>query len=157
VIIGLGIFLLLAFVGYLMGPQNGKALTERDRRILERRTLRDQAYLQSSHHAEDVAMMAEGAIDLARADNAAGIPPTQALALAFEKMDHFERAKGDPGGLGLWLMQMTGFLMQVGVVNAMDPMHIETRIPGFSPETLESDPGVLVRIAGVRDLHAWPV
>jgi hypothetical protein len=134
------IFFVLAFIGYLMGPQGGRALTKRDQRILERRSAESQAYMQSSGHLADVAGMAEGAVGLARQDNAAGIPPTQALALAFEKMEHFERVQGDPDGLGPWIMQMTGYLMEMGVVNAMEPEQFEARIPGFSAETLKRDP-----------------
>ncbi len=140
------IILVLAFIGYRMGPQGGRAITQRDQRILERRTMESQAYVQSTGNLADVAEMAAGPVNLARQDNAAGVPPTQALALAFEKMEH----------LRPWLMQMTGYLMEMGVVNPMDPEQFEARIPGFSPETLKRDPGVLVKVAGVRDLYAWP-
>ncbi len=37
VVVGVGGFLLLMFIGYLMGPQNGKAVTQRDQRILDQR------------------------------------------------------------------------------------------------------------------------
>ena len=150
------IFLVLAVIGYLMGPQGGRAITRQDQRIVERRALKDSAFGQSPEHNQDVGVMTDGAIRLAREDTAAGIPDTEALALAFEKMDTHERATGAPEGLGPWLLEMAAHAMDAGVLNVMRPDEYSARVPGFSVEWVSRNPGEMVRIAGVRDLYAWP-
>ena len=144
----------LWLLGYIMGPQTGKAVTKRDEQILQRRAVRKIA---APTAQQDTADIAAAIVRLAREDHQQGIPEQAALALAFEKMEKFERVKGDPAGLGgPFLLMVGGHLMGVGVLNYVEPEDMKKRWPEFGPEVLSEDPGAMVRLLGVRDLDVWP-
>lgn len=148
------ILAVLWILGYMMGPQRGKAVTKRDEQILQRRAV---SKITSPMAQGDIAAVAGGIVVTARGNHEEGMPEVVALATAFEAMDRFERAQGDPAGLGgPFLLMVGGHLMGVGVLNYVEPADMKERWPSFGPEVLPDDPGAMVRLVGVRDLYAWP-
>ncbi len=80
-----------------------------------------------------------------------------ALAAAFEAIEKFERTQGDPAGLGgRFLFLVGGLLVEVGVLNYVEPADTKKRWPSFGSEVLPDDPGAMIRLIGVSDLYAWP-
>lgn len=93
-------------------------------------------------------------MSLARADHAVGMSEEDALALAFRKMETFERRAGEPTGVGIILAEVAGLLMDKGVLNELGIEEIRKRTPPGS--NFAEHPELMVRVAGVRDLSAWP-
>lgn len=157
------VFLILAFIGYLMGPQKGqKPLTQRDERILRDRQIRADAQWQqdasnpalAGETERSVVAMADFIVFLARQDRSQnpGMPDTAALALAFRKVDKAERHENGVG-LGVIAAQVADLLADQGVMNRVTDAQLGTH--GVTEDNIRQDPGRLVEVAGVRDLDAW--
>ena len=156
------VFLVLAMIGYRMGPPpGGEAITQRDERLLEQRA--DVASLRrvANPHLRDdrqvvIQSMAEAAVEMARREyeSRPTISDTEALAVAFRTLDTLER-DGNNVALGSIAGQMADYLISVGVLHQVDPSNPE--LPLLTADVIRSDPGTVVEIATVKDLYAWPV
>ena len=154
-------FLVLAMIGYRMGPPPaGKPITKRDDRLIQQRA--EEASFRKvanphlrSDRAQVVESMAEAAVDIARrgCEESPNLSPTAALAGAFRKLDRLERDAHDVS-LGAIAAQMADYLTSVGVLNPVDPSNPE--LCSLTPDAVRSDPGIVVEIASVKDLYAWP-
>lgn len=158
----MAVFLVLAVIGYRMGPPpGGKPITKRDGRLLQERadavSLRKVAnpHLRADRQ-QVVETMSEAAVDMARreCEGSPNISPTAALAGAFRRLDSLERDTHDVS-LGGIAAQMADYLISVGVLHPVSPSSIES--PLLTADAIRSDPGTVVEIASVKDLYAWPV
>jgi len=155
------VFLVLAAIGYRMGPPpGGKPITKRDGRLLQERadavSLRKVAnpHLRADRQ-QVVESMSEAAVDMARreCEGSPNISPTAALARAFRTLDSLEREAHDVS-LGDIAAQMADYLISVGVLHPVDPFNPE--LPLLTADAIQSDPGTVVEMASVKDLYAWP-
>jgi len=155
-------FLVLAMIGYRMGPPpGGRPITKRDERLIQERAdavsiRRDANPHLRGDRSEVVESMSEAAVDMARrgCEDSPNLSPTAALARAFRTLDSLERDAHDVS-LGGIAAQMADYLMAVGVLYPVVPSNPETR--SLTADVIRSDPGIVVEVASVKDLYAWPV
>lgn len=146
-------FLLMAIIGYFLGPQgNQRPATKRDREIMERRAAGDtprqrQEILQARR-------LAVTTVEKARKLRQNGVHENDALAQSLREMvkDPY-RLAANQSTKRLYALTIS-VLMKEGVL--VDKRDETLRSHGLTPEQAIHEPELLVEAIGVRSLDAWP-
>lgn len=151
----------LAVIGYRMGPAPGQPpVTRRDRRIQEEIASNSAFRMQANPNLRsdrDTAAMslAAAAVTSAR-ERRIGDPSlneTEALADALVELDRLER-QSTSTTIAPLVVAVLEHLTAVGVLD--DPELDGPELTALLTSDIASNPGIAVRIIGVRSLEQWP-